>query len=45
MINNILHFLGFCPCSHSHFDLQDILLLFPFLYATLYSLLNNFHKR
>jgi len=25
--NSILHFLGLCPCCHSHLNLMDILLL------------------
>jgi hypothetical protein len=41
MINYILHMIGLCPCSHSHFDLQDLLLLFPALYIGLYNLLNK----
>jgi hypothetical protein len=24
--NSILHFLGLCPCCHSHFNLMNILL-------------------
>ena len=26
MWNSLLHFLGLCPCCHSHFDLLDLLL-------------------
>ena len=27
MWNSILHFLGICPCCHTHLDLMDFLLL------------------
>jgi len=31
--NFILHFFGFCFCSHSHFDLLDLFVSFSATYA------------
>ncbi len=29
MLEWIIHFIGGCPCSHSHLDIKDLFLMIP----------------